>query len=145
MARTAIQITWVDEDKKTLERLAAGRTEPRQTVERARIILGCLAGRRVTEIARECRTRPNTVIKWRARFAESGLKGLKDAPVQEPSGSTMRIFTTACWRPWKNLRRRAKPHGMVRRWQLRSRARRMRSGGCCARKAFACNASARGV
>ena len=80
MARTAMQITCVDEDKKTLERLAAGRTEPRQTVERARIILGCLAGRRVTEIARECRTRPNTVIKWRTRFAESGLKGLEDAP-----------------------------------------------------------------
>ena len=80
MARTAMQITCVDEDKKTLERLAAGRTEPRQTVERARIILGCLAGRRVAEIARECRTRPNTVIKWRTRFAESGLKGLEDAP-----------------------------------------------------------------
>lgn len=49
-------------------------------MERARIILGCLAGQRVTEVARRCRTRPNTVIKWRARFAEKGLKGLEDAP-----------------------------------------------------------------
>ena len=80
MGRTAVQITCDEEDRKALERLAAGRTEPKQTVERARIILGCLAGRRVKEIAREGRTRPNTVIKWRTRFAESGLKGLKDAP-----------------------------------------------------------------
>lgn len=39
-------------------------------MERARIILGCLAGRSVTAIARRCQTRPHTVIKWRTRFAE---------------------------------------------------------------------------
>jgi transposase len=49
-------------------------------VERARIILGCLAGKRVQEVARQCHTRPNTVIKWRRRFARQGLKGLRDAP-----------------------------------------------------------------
>jgi len=49
-------------------------------VERAQIILGCLSGKRVTEIAHACRTRPNTVIKWRQRFAQSGLAGLRDAP-----------------------------------------------------------------
>jgi transposase len=49
-------------------------------VERAQIILGCLAGRRVQEVARQCHTRPNTVIKWRQRFATHGLKGLRDAP-----------------------------------------------------------------
>jgi transposase len=49
-------------------------------VERAQIILGCLAGKRVKEVARSCRTRPNTVIKWRQRFAARGLAGLLDAP-----------------------------------------------------------------
>jgi transposase len=49
-------------------------------VERAQIILGCLAGQRVKEVARACHTRPNTVIKWRQRFAQQGLAGLRDAP-----------------------------------------------------------------
>jgi transposase len=49
-------------------------------VERAQIILGCLAGQRVKEVARVCHTRPNTVIKWRQRFAQRGLAGLRDAP-----------------------------------------------------------------
>ncbi len=49
-------------------------------VERAQMILGCLEGQRVDEIARSCRTRPNTVIKWRKRFVEQGLAGLRDAP-----------------------------------------------------------------
>ena len=49
-------------------------------VERAQIILGCLAGKRVKEVARTCHTRPNTVIKWRQRFVQQGLAGLRDAP-----------------------------------------------------------------
>lgn len=80
MARIASLITCSEEDKQTLERLAASRTEAKQAVERARIILGCVAGQRVKEIARRCHTRPNTVIKWRVRFAQHGLQGLEDAP-----------------------------------------------------------------
>jgi transposase len=60
--------------------MAASRTEAKQAVERARIILGCVAGERVKDIARRWQTRPNTVIKWRERFAKFGVKGLEDAP-----------------------------------------------------------------
>jgi transposase len=49
-------------------------------IERAQIILGCLAGKRVQEVARTCDTRPNTVIKWRQRVAQRGLAGMVDAP-----------------------------------------------------------------
>ena len=80
MARNAPTITCVPEDRQELERLAGSRTESKQMIERARIILGCLAGRRVQEVARTCHTRPNTVIKWRQRFAQRGLPGLLDAP-----------------------------------------------------------------
>ena len=80
MSRIAPQISCRPEDRQALERLAASRTEPKQAVERARIILGCLAGKRVGDIARECHTRPNTVIKWRQRFVQAGLAGLRDAP-----------------------------------------------------------------
>lgn len=60
--------------------MTGSRTEPKQMIERAQIILGCLAGKRVKEVARICHTRPNTVIKWRQRFAQHGLPGLRDAP-----------------------------------------------------------------
>src|SRR3954464_14934934 len=70
----------VVQNREELERLAGSRTESKQMIERAQIILGCLAGRRVKEVARACRTRPNTVIKWRQRFAQQGLAGLRDAP-----------------------------------------------------------------
>lgn len=80
MSRTAPHIDCHPEVRQALQRLAASRTESKQTVERARIILGCLEGKRVQIIARECRTRPNTVIKWRQRFAQGGLAGLNDAP-----------------------------------------------------------------
>jgi len=80
MARNAPAITCGPQDRQELERLAGSRTESKQMIERAQIILGCLAGKRVKEIARICHTRPNTVIKWRQRFAQWGLPGLRDAP-----------------------------------------------------------------
>src|SRR5476651_2604464 len=80
MARSAPAISCGPEDRRELARLAGSRTESRPMVERAQIILGCLAGRRVKEVARACRTRPNTVIKWRERFTRQGLPGLRDAP-----------------------------------------------------------------
>ena len=80
MPRIAPQIDCSPEDRQALQRLASSRTESKQMVDRARILLGCLDGKRVQIIARECHTRPNTVIKWRQRFARSGLAGLSDAP-----------------------------------------------------------------
>jgi len=63
-----------------LERLSRSRSEPRQRVDRARIILACLSGEPQAQIAKRLNTRPNTVSKWRLRFAQHGLKGLADAP-----------------------------------------------------------------
>lgn len=80
MARNAPKISCSPEDQKELERLAGSRTESKQAVERAQIILHCLLGKRVKEIADICRTRSNTVIKWRTRFVKQGLSGLNDAP-----------------------------------------------------------------
>lgn len=80
MSRRAPEISCSAEEKQELERLAASRVEPKQRVERARMILGCLKGKRVEVIASECRTRSNTVIKWRQRFVKERLRGLDDAP-----------------------------------------------------------------
>jgi transposase len=78
MGRNAVRITCGEVDRLTLEKWAASRTEPRQRVERARMVLGCLNAERVQEVARHCKTRPNTVAKWRNRYARLGLKGLAD-------------------------------------------------------------------
>jgi transposase len=47
-------------------------------VLRSRIILRCLKGESVMEIADQLQIRPNTVIKWRRRFDQKGLAGLAD-------------------------------------------------------------------
>src|SRR3954471_14405636 len=80
MGRNAPTIGCDPHDQQELERLARSRSGSKQLTERAQIILGCLAGQGVQEVARACHTRPNTVIKWRPRFAQSGLAGLRDAP-----------------------------------------------------------------
>jgi transposase len=80
MGRRATPLSCAAEVRSELERLSRSRTEPRQLVERARIILACLSGEPQAQIAKRLDTRPNTVSKWRLRFAQHGLKGLADAP-----------------------------------------------------------------
>jgi len=69
-----------EQDKKMLHQLAGSRTEEARLVERAKIILKCLQGERVHKIAKDLHVRPNTVIEWRRRFEQEGVKGLKDQP-----------------------------------------------------------------
>ena len=69
-----------EEDRKTLEKWAQSRTMEARLVERAQIILKCLEGEGVAEIARHLKIRPNTVIEWRRRFEREGIKGLRDRP-----------------------------------------------------------------
>ena len=75
--------TWLacsQQDLAELHRLSRSRAEPLRRVERARIILACLSGEPQAEIAERFGTRPNTVSKWRIRFAKQGIAGLADAP-----------------------------------------------------------------
>ena len=69
-----------DEDRSVLIEWSRSRTKEARTVERANIILRCLQGQSVGEVARELKVRPNTVIDWRRRFEREGLKGLEDRP-----------------------------------------------------------------
>lgn len=80
MGRRATAMACSREDRVELERIGRSRTEPKQRVERARIILACLAGEPQGEIAKRLGTRPSTISKWRIRFARLGLAGLADAP-----------------------------------------------------------------
>jgi transposase len=62
-------------------------------VERARIVLACLQGKEIQQVAREIGTSIPTVSKWRRRFAQDGVNGLRDrARSGKPAtyGSTFR-------------------------------------------------------
>jgi len=67
-------------DRATLTSWSASRTMEARLVERARIVLRCIQGERVQDIARGLGVRPNTVIDWRRRFVAEGIAGLQDRP-----------------------------------------------------------------
>ena len=80
MGRRPTVLSCSPQDRAELERLARSRTEPVRGVERAKIVLACLSGEPQAQIAARLGTRPNTVSKWRIRFAKEGIAGLADAP-----------------------------------------------------------------
>ena len=80
MGRVAVELSCTAEVMSELERLSRSRSDEVRMVERARIVLACLHGKRNDEIARELGVGPHTVGLWRRRFAQSGIAGLRDAP-----------------------------------------------------------------
>jgi transposase len=80
MGRRPTVLSCSPQDRAELERRARSRTAPVRGVERAKIVLACLSGEPQAQIAARLSTRPNTVSKWRIRFAKEGIAGLADAP-----------------------------------------------------------------
>jgi transposase len=79
MAR-AIRIRLSKEERQTLVSWTRRGTTERRLAERARMILAAGEGKTNREIAAALGTRPARVSKWRMRFVQEGLEGLKDAP-----------------------------------------------------------------
>jgi transposase len=63
-----------DEQRSVLEKLIRSRTAPHRDVQRARALLMAWDGFANTRIASEVGVSPTTVVNWRERFGESGLK-----------------------------------------------------------------------
>jgi DNA-directed RNA polymerase specialized sigma24 family protein len=81
VARTSrFRIELSDEDRLELERRASALTLPFRVVQRARLILYAAEGLPDKEIAVRCGCHPQVVSKWRRRFCEQGIEGLKDKP-----------------------------------------------------------------
>src|ERR1700736_6602995 len=78
MPRHAPELECSVEDKASLVALTKSRTAEARTVERARIILACLEGKEIQQVARELRVSVPSVSKWRQRFSLWGLRGLRD-------------------------------------------------------------------
>lgn len=79
MPRTYKPIDCSKSDIIELQQLSAETGDQRMAV-RARIVLMCIAGRPIKDIAAELDERPNTVIYWRDRFKENGIPGLGNLP-----------------------------------------------------------------
>ena len=80
IARVAAKVTCSDENHAELSRLSASRTEQARMVERAKIVLGCLAGERNDQIASRMGLQSNTVATWRKQFLAHGVAGLRARP-----------------------------------------------------------------
>lgn len=80
MSRVAVALSCSAEQRTELINLARSRSAEARLVERARIVLACLDGKRNTDVAHALGVRPNTVGLWRTRFAAQGMAGLRDQP-----------------------------------------------------------------
>src|SRR5216683_2336897 len=80
MPRHAPELECSDEDREQLVTWSKSRTEEARFVLRAKMVLACLEGREIQQVAQDLRVSNPTVSKWRSRFALFGLRGLWDRP-----------------------------------------------------------------
>ena len=79
--RVAPTIRLTADQEETLTRWARGRRTEARLVVRAEIVLLATTGMANKEIAEELEATPDTVGRWRSRFAEKGIDGIrKDRP-----------------------------------------------------------------
>ena len=80
MGAPAVAITLTTEERVELEGLAGRRRTAQGLARRARIVLAAANGMENKAIAQALRADENTVSKWRRRFAEGRIDGLRDEP-----------------------------------------------------------------
>lgn len=73
-------LTIIADERETLERWTRRASTAQALAQRARLILGCVAGKSNTRVAHELRLTKQTVGKWRTRFLTKRLDGLLDEP-----------------------------------------------------------------
>lgn len=84
MPRKYAPISCSKSDFCELHRLSVDTADHRLAI-RCQMVLRCLDGCQIKDIAAEFHERPNTVIQWRERFASEGIPGLRNRPRGKPS------------------------------------------------------------
>ena len=79
MGRRAQTIQCDDQTRAELERISRSQKAEIRLVRRTNMVLGCLDGKRIIDIASELGEQEPVIIKWRDRFAVHGIAGLYDA------------------------------------------------------------------
>lgn len=80
MPVAAAEVTLTASERKVLKMRVRGAKTHWRDRQRAQIVLAADRGRGNARIARDLQCGEDTARKWRGRFAESGLAGLKDLP-----------------------------------------------------------------
>jgi len=80
VGKTAVAIDLTDSEWRELESFASRRKTAQGLAQRARIVLLAAEGAENKDISLRVNVAPNTVGKWRRRFAEHRLAGLLDEP-----------------------------------------------------------------
>src|SRR4051794_32944706 len=80
MPRHAPALDCSAEVRASLVAISKSRSEETRLVERARIVLACLDGKEIQQVAEELNASVPTISKWRMRFLQHGLNGLQDRP-----------------------------------------------------------------
>jgi len=83
MARQLAALILTDEEWTELKALAGRRKTAQGLALRARIILACAEGSQNKEVAAKLGVVENTVGKWRRRFVQDRVEGLRDEPRTE--------------------------------------------------------------
>lgn len=78
--RRAVALVLTDAERSELHGLAARRSTAQALALRARIVLACAEGGQNQDVAARLGACKHTVGKWRRRFAEHGMEGLRDEP-----------------------------------------------------------------
>lgn len=78
--RRAVELVLTDVERAELQGLAARRSTAQAMALRARIVLACADGGQNKAVAAKLGVCQPTVGKWRARFAEQRVEGLRDEP-----------------------------------------------------------------
>jgi transposase len=78
--RSPFEVQLCDVDRAVLEERAASRSVPHFQVVRARIVLAAAEGAQNVDIARQVGVCVDVASRWRKRFCQQGLAGLKDRP-----------------------------------------------------------------
>lgn len=78
--RANVELVLNEAEREQLQAWARRRKTAQALAQRSRIVLACAAGSRNQCVASEVGVTPQTVSKWRNRFAQKRLDGLLDAP-----------------------------------------------------------------
>ena len=105
----AAKIELSPEETDELKRwIKSGKTEQRK-VERAKIVLRSAQGKPTHQIAKELETRPTRVSKWRKRFAQLRVPGLRMKHAAGAESSMMRALNVEFLINYPTSRRQDSP------------------------------------